>query len=153
MSARVQGIPDVSKPSILQIDNLDDRREVYFLLHRLPPDRRLAFMDWCCSRIVAPGGTRPTPSRVRMAETIAAAWKCSEADERLTGMLYGDFLLLGSQWALDLVAAALELEQWVRRPGDRRPSAGPCTSAVAASRTAGSSGSAHPPVLRSARTA
>ena len=140
------------KPTLLQIDTLDDRREIWHLLHRLPPDARLAFMDWACSLVVAPGNTRPVMSRLRMAATIAAAWRDNDADEQLTNLLYGDLLVLGSQWGVDLVRCTLALEQWVKRPQDRRAFAA-CTSAAAASRTPGSSGSAHRPDSRSARSA
>lgn len=141
----------MTKPSLLQIDTLDDRREIWHLLHRLRPDRRLAFLDWACSVVVAPGGVQPVPSRFRMAATIAAAWRDTDADERLTDMLYGDVLLLGSQWGIDLTSAALLLEQWVRRPQDYS-SASPCTSATAASRTPCSSGSAPTRAPHFART-
>ena len=106
----------MTKPPILAIDTLDDRREVWHLLHRLPPARRVAFLADCCRRV--PGnarGHRPTPS-ARMAPTVAAAARCDAADHRLTTLVYTDLLVLSSQWGLDLAAAAVRLEGWVRRP-------------------------------------
>lgn len=141
----------MTKPSLLQIDTLDDRREIWHLLHRLRPDRRLAFMDWACAQVHAPGGTRPIVSRFRMAAVIAESWRCSQADERLTNLLYGDLLLLGSQWGIDLTAAAVKLEQAAKRPHEPLFAA-PCTSAAGPIRSPGSSGSALRPAPHFAKS-
>jgi hypothetical protein len=105
----------MTRPPILAIDTLDDRREVWHLLHRLPPARRVAFLADCCSRVRDCRGNRPVPS-ARMAPALAAARRCDRADHRLTTMLYTDLLMLAAQWGLDPAAAAVRLEAWVRRP-------------------------------------
>jgi hypothetical protein len=103
-------------PSVLLTDNLDDRREIFHLLHRLPPRFRVLFVEWCCCQIE---GTRPTVNGLAMRETLHAARKCDVANERLTTMCYADMMVLGHQWCLDFGKATLELEQWVKRPESR----------------------------------
>jgi hypothetical protein len=39
------------KPTYLQFDNLDDRREIRELLARLPPRKRIAFMQWWLAQV------------------------------------------------------------------------------------------------------
>lgn len=36
--------------SLKEIDNLDDRREIFYLLSRLTPLQRIAFLYWCCDQ-------------------------------------------------------------------------------------------------------
>lgn len=49
------------KPAFLQLDTLDDRREIHQLLARLSPSRRLAFLRWCCRSAKLPNSrVRPT---------------------------------------------------------------------------------------------
>lgn len=110
------------KPTILQVDDLDSRREIWHCLHRLSPKRRLAFVAWCCDRVTRPGHTRPavTPAS---ADLVLAAYRCDNADLRLSNECYTDILFMGSQYQLDLVAAAVFLEQCVKKPHllDRPP--------------------------------
>lgn len=103
-----------AKPSLLVLDTLDDRREIWSLLHRLSPRDRVRFLGWCCSQVAAPGSTRPTPSLLRMGEVIGMADRCDRADDRLTNEVYGDVLVLASQWGLDLGRAAVVLERRAR---------------------------------------
>lgn len=117
---------------LVTMDTLDDRRELWHLLHRLPPVRRVAFLAWCCTQVSGPGGTRPGPSS-RNQPAVAAARLDDKADERLTNMMYGDLLMLGAQWGLDLAKAAVTLESWVKRPASvpkmpRVPARIPCSS-------------------------
>ena len=140
------------KHSLLVLDTLDDRREIWHLLHKLPPSRRIEFMDWCCANVSGPNGMRPTPSRLRMAETIRMAYRCDRADERLTNELYIDVLMLSSQWNLDLGRAAVELERWVRRPVPAPappPASGPCAVGAGPIRTADTPGNGRPAWTRS----
>ena len=143
----------MSKPSILVLDTLDDRKEIWYLLHRLSPNRRVAFLDWCCSQVSGPNGTRPIPSRLRMAETIRMAYRCDNADLRLTNELYTDVIALGHQWQLDVGRAAVVLEQFVRRPGHiPSPASGPCAAGVGPSRSPGTPGSGRPASTRFSST-
>ena len=96
----------------LTLDTLDDRREVYHLLHRLPPARRVAFLADCCGRVTAPGGNRPAAAG--FGRLVREAGRCDRGDERLTVAVYTDLLALAAQWRLDLAAAAVRLERWGR---------------------------------------
>jgi hypothetical protein len=105
------------KPHFLVYDTLDDRREVLYLLGRLAPARRVAYLRWCCARAVVPGSaTHPGPSR----KTLALAERArtdSSADERLTLDLYLDWWTLCTQYELDADAALAELLGRARQKG------------------------------------
>lgn len=106
----------MSKPSLIEIDTKDDRREIWHLLHHLAPRMRAKFLKWCCDRVAADAkGHRPVVRVTR--EEIRDAMRTDDGDRRLTNSVYSLVLILGSQWRLDLVAAAVELESWVKRPG------------------------------------
>lgn len=116
----------MSKPSLLIIDTKDDRREIWSLLHHLAPRMRAKFLKWCCDRVAADAkGYQPVARVTR--EEIRDAMRTDDGDNRLTNSVYSLVLVLGSQWKLDLVAAAVELEQWVKRPG--RVAAAPASAA------------------------
>ncbi len=102
----------MSKPSLLVIDTLDDRREVWHLMHRLPPRERVRFVGWCCARITSEVGHRPCPRYDR--GLLDLAYRDDSADLRVTNSAYSDVLVLAAQWGLDLAAAAVELERRVR---------------------------------------
>jgi hypothetical protein len=76
-----------------------DRREVYGLLDRLPPARRVAFLRWACTQAVGPGG-----HAVRVTSHSGTAWEA-----------YQDLLLLEFQHGLDLGRAVERLVALVRR--------------------------------------
>lgn len=101
------------KPSLLAVDTLDDRREIWHLLHRLAPWERVRFVDWCC-RSVRSFGRGVRPSVHRMLDRIQSSFKDDKSDHALTNMLYADVLFLGSQWGLDVPRAAVMLEQVVK---------------------------------------
>lgn len=103
------------KSPLLAIDTLDDRREVHRLLGRLPPKVRVAFLEWCCSTARPVMGRLPVASR-RMLPTVVMAYRCDRADLRVTNEVYTDLLVLAADYDLDLAAAAVELEKWVRYP-------------------------------------
>jgi hypothetical protein len=107
------------KSPLLVIDTLDDRREVWSLLHRLPPRERLCYLRWCCAQVSDPvTGNGPTP--LIAGETVRMAYRCDRADTRLTNEVYGCYLSLVGQHSaisrrsLDPVVAAVELERVVR---------------------------------------
>lgn len=88
--------PAAVKPSVLRLDTLDDRREIHRLLDRLPPGRRLAFLQWCC---------RQVPHPVNVAHRSTGS----------TFEVFFDLWKLGHQYELDMDAAARRLESLVRR--------------------------------------
>lgn len=103
-----------SHRSLLTLDTLDDRREIWILLHRLPPVERVRFVGAACERVsAANGGQGPRPARYR-AMLEAARW-CDRADVALTNSAYLDLLQLAANWKLDLSVAALRLETLVRQ--------------------------------------
>lgn len=103
----------MSKPALLLMDTKDDRREIWSLLHRLDPRRRVRYLARCCRRVRAahPAGHGPRVTFERMEARMVASYRCGKADETLTNEVYGDVLVLSSQWGLDLGLVALELEQ------------------------------------------
>ncbi|HYH66392.1 MAG TPA: hypothetical protein VD866_16990 [Urbifossiella sp.] len=103
----------MSKPSLLVMDTLSDRRDIWHLLNRLPPKGRVQFVGWCADRITTNAGMRPVPRYDR--ELLDLAYRDNSADLRVTNAAYADLLNLSAQWGLDLAAASVELEQWVRR--------------------------------------
>ena len=104
-----------AKPSqVLALDTVDDRREVRTLLSRLPPWKRLAFMDWACAQsrlphaVQRPRVTQHTRALAEQARTD------SGADERLTLELYFDVWNLGSAFAVDFDRVVRRLERLAR---------------------------------------
>ncbi len=98
----------------LLLDNLDDRREVWRLLHRLPPSERIGFLRSCCRR-VSNRGRNPTPDPLKYPVLVRDASRSDRDDERLTSEVYLDFWMLVFDYSLDHVSAARELEASVRR--------------------------------------
>lgn len=107
--------------SILLLDNLDDRREIWQLLHRLAPPRRVDFLRQCCAKVPPP---RPRPAVARMAARLLAARTCGVADRGITNEIYYDLLYLSVNHDLDLGAAAVELEAVVSGRPSRLLAAG-----------------------------
>lgn len=109
------------------VDTLDDRRELWHLLHRVSPARRVRFLEWACRAAPGEVGQRPTVSHHRMSARVVAAHRdpTGKADEMLTNEIYGDLLVIAAQWNLDLRVACRAAEQFVRRPGDPLPSPNP----------------------------
>lgn len=90
------------KPKYLQFDNLDDRREIFHLLERLPPWQRVAWLKWCCRHpSVAAGPVKPQVSAAR-----------TTGDSR---EIFFDLWALAAQYNLDVNAAVLRLVDMVRR--------------------------------------
>ncbi len=99
--------------SLIDIDTLDDRREIYRLLDSLLPESRLACLRHFCRKVESMG-VRP---QAAMGHAVAYARRSDEADSRLTREVYNDFALLITQYQLDPLRTAKELEEWVRRSG------------------------------------
>lgn len=131
----------MTKPPLLVLDTHDDRREIWHLLHRLPPPARVRFLAWCCSVVPGVRGNRPLPQP--MPEMVRDAMRCDRGDQRLTNSVYWDICVLSAQWGLDLRSAAGQLERLVRRPGYRLPpppSSSACAPPAGPARTVCSSG-------------
>lgn len=117
--------------ALLRYDTLDDRREAWHLLHRLPPRDRVAFLRWACTLATGKHGRRPDPVISR--ESVRQAYRCDRADERLTNECYADYLALVAQWDLDQAAALAELVRWVRTGRSAPAPSSPCPSRPSAS--------------------
>lgn len=99
----------------LALDTLDDRREIYHLLHRLPPAGRVAYLDWCCRRAtLGTSGAHPRPA-TWLHSRARDAGRCDRADDRLTTEIYVDVVSLANAYRFDLPAALTELVRRVRR--------------------------------------
>ena len=121
------------------VDTLDDRREVWHLLHRLPPRGRYRFLAWACTRVdsATSKGQCPTPRWLTMRPRVRRAEAGDEAeDRRLTTEVYLDLGCLAIQFGLDLGAVAPALEAVVRR--GEWPAA--CARGPAPARTPGTAG-------------
>jgi hypothetical protein len=102
---------------VLLHDNLDDRREVFQALKRLPPGARVAFVNWCCRRAVLPGSrTHPGVAR-RTQELAELARRDDAADERLTVDLFFDLWNLSLSFDFTLDDALAELVRRARTGG------------------------------------
>jgi hypothetical protein len=99
---------------LLVLDSRDDRRELHGLLHRLPPKRRLEFLEWCCKQ-VPPAAKLPVPAVWKMRATVEQAYRCEKANEVLSNEIYCDLLQLFNVYHLDAMKTALELTALVRR--------------------------------------
>lgn len=100
-------------PTLLAVDTLDDRRELHTLLHKLHPRKRVRFVEWCCAVVARPHQSSPVVMTGE--QMVREAERCERGDDRLTNdclmMLYS----LGSQWSLNMPAAARSLEAYVRK--------------------------------------
>lgn len=102
------------KPAFLTLDTLSDRRDIWHLLHRLPPHQRVAFLVECCRRVASANGNGPKPLPSMWSVMIPDAVRCDRGDVRLTNSCYTDIVALSSQYDLDLVRVAIDLERVVR---------------------------------------
>ena len=102
---------------VRSFDSLDNRREVWHLLHRLSPSQRFAFLGWCCRQCFLPGTKiHPTPSWFRMGKRIKDAQRGDEQqDLALTNEIYMDVFMMGLQYGLSAHRVAVRLESIVRR--------------------------------------
>lgn len=92
------------------LDTLDDRREIWHLLHRMPPARRLGYLERVCRAVSRPDGTgpRPVPDMRLLARD---AERCGRADERLTNAVYVDVVHVCAAFDLELLLVAADLER------------------------------------------
>jgi hypothetical protein len=105
------------KPSYLQFDNLDDKREIFYLLSKLSPLQRIEFMNWFYSK--AHLGPWPALKPIVDPKTVELAHKAmndSGADERLLLETYLDLWAASNSYSgLNLDIAFQELARLVGR--------------------------------------
>lgn len=96
----------------LLYDTRDDRRELWHLLHRVPPLWRICWLECCCQRVVLQGTTRNHPVvSQRMQQITEEAYQEDRSDQALTNQVYYDFWILVHQWQLQPLEALLQAEQ------------------------------------------
>jgi hypothetical protein len=99
----------------LALDTLDDRREVWGLLHRLPPGKRVRFLQWAASQAKSIlGGNKPVHTTPKALVEEAVRDYGDGADVRLTTSLYTELGMLYAQWGVDPKGVAEELERRVK---------------------------------------
>lgn len=97
------------------MENLDDRREVWHLLHALRPSRRYRFIRWCCkgcrvgSYVPKLWHTQRDLDRLKEAERTGGA-----ADVQISNECYGYLWSMATQYGLDLAAVTITLEALTR---------------------------------------
>lgn len=105
------------KPGILDHDSLDDRREVYHLLSKLPPAARVAWLEWACKNAtLGTSRIRPTVAAKTRQLAAQARWDTA-ADERLTLEIFFDLFQMSINFRVDFEALLKGLEAQVRRLG------------------------------------
>lgn len=94
--------------TLLQIDNLDDRREVYRLLEHIRPPWRWQWLKWVAQlaeQAAAAAGTRVKTELTFDAtddELAAQAVRgCPEADRRVTNHAYRLAFMIVTQYGID----------------------------------------------------
>ena len=130
----------MSRPALITdvrvLDTLDDRREIWHLLHRLPPRDRFRFLQFCCLHAYLPNSRiHPTASWFRMGRRIVRAQRSGQrADEQdlaLTNEIYIDLWALVIQYGLSARFFAPRLELAIRSGVSALPwpTAGSCAVA------------------------
>ena len=106
----------MSKPQLLQYDTRDDRTEIHRLLCRLPPRRRVAFVESCCrAATMRRAPVRPAVKRATW-ELAERAMVDDSVDGRLSLECFLDLCYIGVQYQFDLDRALLRLVEMVRKP-------------------------------------
>lgn len=103
-----------TKQRFLVYDTRDDRKEIFHLLKRLPPAKRIAFVSECCRKAVL-GTSKISPRVAQKTRDLAtqARWD-SSADEKLTLDLFYDLWHLSVSYKFDLDAALTRLVEVVK---------------------------------------
>lgn len=99
---------------VRQFDNKMDRRECLNILDRLPPIKRMKWLEWCCKRSSV-GGTKIKPEiRKDMWERMQVANVDDIASEKLSIEIFFDVWSLALQYGMDLHEAFVKLEEIAR---------------------------------------
>jgi len=103
------------KQRFLVFDTLDDRREVYHLLKRLPPRRRVEWLERCCQLATLPNSkVRPGVSRKTWEDLPTVEREGGKRDEGQAVELFQNFWSLCANYTLDPDAALAMLVGMVR---------------------------------------
>jgi hypothetical protein len=102
-------------PSILLLDTADDRREIWHLLHKLSPERRIGYLQRACAAVRARDRYGNGPVPMGMAVRLDEARRCDRGNERLTNEVYADIIAMCNQYDLDIAKLAVDLEATVKR--------------------------------------
>ena len=103
------------KPGVIQHDNLDDRREVYHQLSKLPPQKRLAWLEWACrNATLGKSSVRPIVAAKTRQLAERARWD-SAADVRLTMEIFFDLWQMTINYCVDMDLLLRGLERHARR--------------------------------------
>lgn len=103
-----------ARTTVLQLDNLDDRREVHELLRHLPPRRRVAWLAWACRQSKMNKFREPIVVGRETHKLAEMAIRDSSADNALTVDVYMSMWTLAMQFQLDLDRALAKLVEMVR---------------------------------------
>jgi hypothetical protein len=107
--------PCVRKPGHVLHDNLDDRREVFYLLGKLPPLERVGLLAWACRHAtLGKSSVRPVVATKTRQLAERARWD-SAADQRLTHEIFRDLWMLDVNFRVNFETLLRRLEQAVRR--------------------------------------
>ena len=104
-----------TKPGYLVYDNLDDRKEVYYLLAKLSPRRRMRFLQWCCDRVVMHKSQSKTRVSAKSLQLAEYARTDDSADRRSVLETYTDIWMLCAQYDFPIDQAVLKLTEMVRK--------------------------------------
>lgn len=96
-------------------DNLDDRRELHQLLHRLRPRLRIAFLDHCCRLSTLPNHTTHPEVGARTRRLAVQAERSEEHSRKLSLDVFYDLWALSIQYRLDLDRVLDQLVELVRQ--------------------------------------
>ena len=102
-------------PFIVAHDNLDSKRELWGLLKRLSPRRRVKFLRWCCTQATLPSTSIQPRVQPATDERAELAMRDDSADAALTYECYFDIFAMANQYELDLDRALNKLVELARR--------------------------------------
>lgn len=105
------------KHSILEIDDLDSRREVIRLLNHLTVMQRLLFLSWACLECHKDDPKCTVmPNIPSMRPKVKEAVTDLRASMAITNEILLDLCMLSCDWKLNLVKCVARLEAIVRKP-------------------------------------
>ena len=106
-------MPDFKQ--VLQFDSPDERREIQRLVGRLSPNRRVEFLQWCCTqaRLTPTSSSYPRVGKMSYELADKARWD-SSANARLNIDIVMSVYSLTAQYEFNLERALLKLVEWVR---------------------------------------
>lgn len=109
--------------SILHHDNRDDRREIHYLLSKLSPHKRIAWVQKCCRKATLRGSVLNPAVDIKSIRLAELAMRDDSADQKLTMDLFLDLWHLANHYNFDLEAALVDLERVVKSINPRHTQA------------------------------